>query len=333
MEPGSLQLSLVWDGAQIVAASVVSTRPPVDRALCGLPAASLLEVVPRLFSLCRQAQGAAAALCLQAARSQPMEIDSRLSLALGIAVETIAEHLYHLMIAWPQMIGETLRDNAAKELASWRRRLAGAVEETVTATLGADLSTWLEEVSLPQFDDFPTVDAAVLLPQFSAAEWARQIDGADFPDPPTLAGEPAETGVLARHAADAEVGGLLCARRRVRARLLARHVDLRYLAQALTDRSRLAALVDAATVAEGRGLARVETARGTLLHRVELDGERVGAYQIVAPTDWNFHPQGAFVHEIIGCPVTSHDDALMAAGRLALSLDPCVPCSWRVDDA
>jgi hypothetical protein len=36
----------------------------------------------------------------------------------------------------------------------------------------------------------------------------------------------------------------------------------------------------------------VETARGLLMHEIALDGERIADYFIVAPTEWNFHPQG-----------------------------------------
>ena len=92
-------------------------------------------------------------------------------------------------------------------------------------------------------------------------------------------------------------------------------------------------MVDAATVAEGCGLACVETARGTLLHRIELEGERVARYVIVAPTEWNFHPQGAFVREIGATPARTRAEAVTAASRLALSLDPCVPFEVRFDDA
>ena len=74
-------------------------------------------------------------------------------------------------------------------------------------------------------------------------------------------------------------------------------------------------------------------ARGTLLHRVELDGDRIARYVIVAPTDWNFHPPGAFVHELGGSPARTRAEAGMAARRLALALDPCVPCELAVKDA
>ena len=41
-----------------------------------------------------------------------------------------------------------------------------------------------------------------------------------------------------------------------------------------------------------RGRALVETARGLLMHEIVLDGDTVAEYFIVAPTEWNFHPQG-----------------------------------------
>lgn len=333
MEPGSLQLSLTWDGAQIVAARVVSTRPPVARALCGLSAARVLEVVPRLFSLCRHAQGAAARLSLQAARAEPARLDARLNLGLNVALEAIAEHLHHLLISWPQMIGVPCRSNPGQELAFWRRRLQSVVDATTAVALAGELTTWLDELHSPQFDDLASADAVALLPSLSAAGWAPQVDGEAFSDLPTFAGQPAESGVLARHAGQVGVAALLAKGRRIRARLLARHAELRWLAQGLADLPRVGTLVDAATVGEGCGLARVETARGTLLHRIELAGDRVGRYLIVAPTEWNFHPQGAFVREITGCRVATHGDALLAAGRLALSLDPCVPYASSVDDA
>src|SRR5690606_36917762 len=47
----------------------------------------------------------------------------------------------------------------------------------------------------------------------------------------------------------------------------------------------------------GQALAWVEMARGLLIHYVQLDGvadgeSRVAACQVLAPTDWNFHPRG-----------------------------------------
>jgi Ni,Fe-hydrogenase I large subunit len=141
---------------------------------------------------------------------------------------------------------------------------------------------------------------------------------------PTLAGQAAETGVLARQAGAPLVADLLAAGKRVAARIAARHAELDFLARGLLAPDLLNGWLDAAPLGEGVGLARVETARGLLLHLMQVKDGRVAAYVIVAPTEWNFHPQGAFVGEIVGSPAATRDEAEMLARRLALALDPCV---------
>ncbi len=48
------------------------------------------------------------------------------------------------------------------------------------------------------------------------------------------------------------------------------------------------------------------------------------ASPVVAPTEWNFHPQGALREGLLG--MAAHDAATLesAARRLVLALDPCV---------
>lgn len=75
----------------------------------------------------------------------------------------------------------------------------------------------------------------------------------------------------------------------------------------------------------GEGLAWCEMARGLLVHRVRLadgpDGPRVAECDVLAPTEWNFHPQGAVAHALRGL-----DPACDAAQvrLLATAFDPCV---------
>ena len=74
----------------------------------------------------------------------------------------------------------------------------------------------------------------------------------------------------------------------------------------------------------GSGRAAVAPAPGPLLHHVTLTRDQVAHYRIVAPTEWNFHPRGAFVRGLLGCPAKSETEARGAAGLLAHALDPCV---------
>ena len=329
MEPGCLALTLTWDGKQIVAAEVVSTRPAVARALSGLPAARVLELIPRLFGLCPRAQEAAARLSLAAARGEQVA-SSAAAPALAVALEAIGEHLWRLLLDWPPLAGQPARPS---EFLGWRQRLKRVADQAEAAALGGELAAWLGSERSPALDDDAAVAAGVLLPMLSAAEWSAHIGAESFAELPTFAGQPAETGVLARRAGDATVAELLATGHRLQARLVARYADLRWLAQGLADRQRLVTWLDSTTLGDGCGLACVETARGTLLHQIQLDGDRIGRYVIVAPTEWNFHPQGSFVREIDARPAATRAKAVMAARRLVLSLDPCVACELRIRDA
>jgi Ni,Fe-hydrogenase I large subunit len=98
-------------------------------------------------------------------------------------------------------------------------------------------------------------------------------------------------------------------------------------------RGDFAARLDASSPAVGEGIAAVRTARGLLLHRVSLDGDKVADYTIVAPTEWNFHPDGAFAQDMRG--LQEHDGGMLEyrAQIEALSLDPCVAYDVEIQDA
>ncbi|MDP2325218.1 MAG: nickel-dependent hydrogenase large subunit, partial [Gammaproteobacteria bacterium] len=66
-----------------------------------------------------------------------------------------------------------------------------------------------------------------------------------------------------------------------------------------------------------------EMARGLLLHWVQLDGDgAVQDYRVLAPTEWNFHPDGALARAVAA--LTPSDSE--AAHLLAAAYDPCVAC-------
>ncbi|MCV6612763.1 MAG: nickel-dependent hydrogenase large subunit [Amphritea sp.] len=81
-----------------------------------------------------------------------------------------------------------------------------------------------------------------------------------------------------------------------------------------------------------QGMALVTAARGVLIHRVSLQGDsvsdyQVSEYQIVAPTEWNFHPQGALLSMLEGVAV-EYDRLEALVNRLIVLVDPCV--DWSV---
>jgi hypothetical protein len=215
---------------------------------------------------------------------------------------------------------------------------------------GKGLEQWLEQGATPaaralaRWWPSPLGRSPVpLLPRRSAMEWESELAGrlaadAAFPAAPTWNGFPAETGALAR---TAELPLVAAALREsgntVALRLLARLAELARLSGRL---ARLAAgeigsrWSEGAAAGVGSGLGTAETARGILLHFVQLDAEgRVTIYRIVAPTEWNFHPQGAFVQGLTGFAAASADEARSAAVLMAHALDPCVAYRLEMLDA
>ncbi|OGB33134.1 MAG: hypothetical protein A3F78_12395 [Burkholderiales bacterium RIFCSPLOWO2_12_FULL_61_40] len=75
---------------------------------------------------------------------------------------------------------------------------------------------------------------------------------------------------------------------------------------------------------DGQALAWCEMARGLLLHWVQLDATgAVHDYRVLAPTEWNFHPQGALAKALSALP----PENTAAARVLAAAYDPCVACT------
>lgn len=159
----------------------------------------------------------------------------------------------------------------------------------------------------------------------------------EFAQAPRWDGVPVETGALARMHAHPLVAAF---RRRfgnaVPTRMAARLCELAallgHLSGAHAD-DQAAPWAHAFPLERGTGLAAVQTARGLLLHYVAVAEGRVAHYRIVAPTEWNFHPEGALVRGLDR--LEAPDEAtLVRRARLAVqALDPCVACRIEVGHA
>ncbi|MFA7240889.1 MAG: nickel-dependent hydrogenase large subunit [Sulfuricellaceae bacterium] len=75
---------------------------------------------------------------------------------------------------------------------------------------------------------------------------------------------------------------------------------------------------------DATGLSVVRTARGMLLHHVRIEAGRVAQYLTVAPTEWNFHPQGALASDLGGLKESDAVRLTNTVKHYVLSLDPCV---------
>ena len=69
------------------------------------------------------------------------------------------------------------------------------------------------------------------------------------------------------------------------------------------------------------GVSQIEAARGRLIHCVSLDQGLVSEYRIVAPTEWNFHPQGVLKYLL----ESIKDNEPEPKARMIINaIDPCV---------
>ncbi|MFZ1573767.1 MAG: nickel-dependent hydrogenase large subunit, partial [Chromatiaceae bacterium] len=81
---------------------------------------------------------------------------------------------------------------------------------------------------------------------------------------------------------------------------------------------------------DGVGLAQVQAARGLLVHRVAIQAGRVADYRILAPTEWNFHPQGAAALGLATLPDADDETLHRIGGLFVTALDPCVAYDLRI---
>lgn len=180
--------------------------------------------------------------------------------------------------------------------------------------------------------------AVLPLPGFDPAWFEQRLaNAADyaFCARPDHAGVVGETGALARcweypliAALRADHGnGLL-------ARLVARVLESHALVAELRDH--LPAITDhpgtpVTEAASGSGLGVVECARGRLVHWLAVAEGRVSDYRILAPTEWNFHPEGPLARGLAGARVGRGTTIRQAIELLVMALDPCVGCEIAIE--
>jgi hypothetical protein len=168
------------------------------------------------------------------------------------------------------------------------------------------------------------------LPEAELAKLLRGPAASGFPARPVWEDRPRETGCYARrHRAPR----LRAVRQRhghgLAARVLARLLEIRALAQSL--RRRLWGLAARPMIVkprprrtEGFGLGQVQTARGLLIHAVELRDGAIADCRYVAPTEWNFHPEGLLPQTLRGLPVGDETELRRRISLFLHCVDPCV---------
>ncbi|MGI1661496.1 hydrogenase expression/formation protein HupK [Palleronia sp. KMU-117] len=272
---------------------------PVDRLVVGRDVDEVAALLPRLFNLCRAAQGAA----VEAALGRPVA-------TAGIAQEILRDHLVKFHVTWPAFFGLP----PAALPADW----ATGGEALRRAVFGAPGRA---PVTAAEVFDF-------LASEDGVAPVLRRIDGCFAPGEAAAPGiapvtpetmwdvGPVDNSVAARTADHPAMRAIEAARGRG---------PLWRAAARLFDIERVIAGGVAAIVAPRRGEAVVPAARGAYAVRIALDGRAVTAFARVTPTDHLLTPGGVLDRALSTLP------ALKAGlGPLLLDiLDPCSPVRLR----
>lgn len=356
---GQIDVRVVLAEGGVRDVRVTSSRPlNLTRVFIGRPCEEAPLLARRLFSLCGHAQAGAARLAIASAQGQAIPHPLRRSVALSIVVERCFEFLralltsrtrgdmliaYRAPIARAAQAAASLLECAAKDVATdpvgRANQLCPLLEESarylgigdgiqlregspLDQILGADERSSPRQASVP--DGLSTED------DFDVVQAARAEPGS-FSAFPRLLGRWVETGAYARYGRDVAAG-----RGALAARSLARILDFRRSLDAIHriggDAAEAPAPFSSSGLGVGIGYGAVEGARGRLYHIVEIDERgRIQRYQIVAPTEWNFHPEGPFVaalrrEEIDVCARASIE-------RLAELFDPCVGFNVSIEEA
>ncbi len=174
----------------------------------------------------------------------------------------------------------------------------------------------------------PELDSRQLLEQFDKAGVGQ------FSARPTWQGHCFETGALSRQRDYPLVQSLHREfQNALITRWMARLVELARIPQQLSD------LLDqiegesfngSAEEQDNSGVAQIESARGRLIHRVETRQGVIRNYQILAPTEWNFHPQGPLAQALLSLNTNDETEFYRLAHLMINAIDPCVSCELRM---
>lgn len=339
---GGLLLSVELGGGVVRAATLRFTRPvQLCEAVLGWPAAELPTAFERLYALCGRSHGIAARLALDAARGRHTPDPTLRAAVRQLAAERIGEHL-RSTFATAASLGlsaEPMELTALRGVFAATRPdqkptgLTGAL-----AVLGLDGArpapqSWAARMLATAEQENGPVDHETgrvdrLTPADDAAVLAALARaGSAFAAAPVLPGRRPETGALGRSGADSASP---------RARLAARFAEIRCAAALLLEEAEdaPAAWLASFTLPDGAGCAAVESPRGRMHHLVAVDAQdRVTRCAVLAPTEWNFHPDGPLVHALRGLRVGSGAAAAARIRWLVGLFDPCVPCALALRES
>ncbi|WP_415883973.1 nickel-dependent hydrogenase large subunit [Neptuniibacter sp. QD34_54] len=365
---GKINVGVDYLDGYIRKVNVQSSRPTeLTRLLEGKSPDEVIQRVPLLYSLCSCAQTIAALMAIESAQGRLPDLQVLQARKLLLLAETTKElglrlgrdwldsaNLLNLpellnwfadfrtQLAWCLQINPSVPEKRfplprfISELEGMLKNITGPDElqfkeavyvQSQTHPIGkavADLSDKYDGISLGPA--CPEMDLSS-----DYLDWQLSLRGQSFCALPQGEGGCFETSIWTRN----------CKRSMIKESnlLTINPIAQRFLALLLELKAmphRLLQVDDEELIRSDKpGFAWVEAARGALIHRVTMTinpngDEQISQYRIIAPTEWNFHPQGTLVSMLEGVKVPE-DKAADLVGKLILSVDPCVAYEVEVN--
>ncbi len=344
---GALHVTVLTQGNGVEEVRIDSPRANVAPIFVGRTPTEAVVLAKNLFSLCPAAQSLAAQAAGEAALGQAPDEAELKRRHLRLLAERYVEMLRASVLDWPRdgapdgmsvaALRETLQ--ALRDL-SEPDEAAGPHERVERAARRLGLRDFAQgetffarqwaEVAADEANWSLRRDPADFLRASDDGAVAEAMTEPSFCLAPRLAGRCVETGAGARRAG-ADFVSTLAGRLAVRLKDMAATLDA--IAGLIAGGSAPQDLLTARNTGPGQGFAAIDSARGRLYHALRLDGAgRIADYKIVAPTEWNFHPDGPFVRLLRGARIGTGASARRRVERLAFVFDPCIRVGVDIRD-
>lgn len=328
-----------------------------------------LQLLSILYTLCPAAQCCAWETATELAATGTLDPKKRAARAAALQLEAMGEHMRCFALDLPKALGideaidakplgslrtkarlAALMDEKAREkLLAQARNVAREVLFGETAPLPSlaerlsaddverrisELRTVLRPVlayllSLP--DELGRCGEAKLETTREAVrlELSEALKDPDFCLRPRLFSGSVQTSALARRShTKALMPWLLMNGANAFDHFYARLLELGHWCRGFEDP---AFLVSGFSPEPGVGVSFVETARGTLIHRVVVERGIVREAAIVAPTEWNFAPGGAAQEALSSIRSDDWSSWEARAGIVLRQFDPCIPFKIKTE--
>ncbi len=355
---GKLEISLFAEDGRVSQVEIASSRPlRLTKLFAGKTPDEALVLIGSLYSVCGIAQKAAALSAIEAAMGHEKREQVLRARGLAVWAETAREHILRIAMDWgdgkpskdlppiialPGRVVNALGDafTLGGQCEINRVQIGGQIDlleayiekEILGSCWSNGAEEWIAARETPMaarvyhikargWADLGEQAKVGLLPSMEAGSLAERFADPDYVAKPDWQGGVCETTALIRTGVQGR--GLL-------ARMVALVAELAAIPQRLRDFLNGPGESPTSEFVKNWGISQLEAARGRLVHGVQLTDGKVGAYRILAPTEWNFHPEGIAARILTGLEFEDEASLIERARQLICAIDPCVAFEIKV---